>query len=77
MPELYFYGGCGEIGGNKILLEDGLTRLFFDFGISFKVRSRYFEEFLNPRPGYGLNDFFQTGMLPPLQGNISARIGAQ
>ena len=68
MPELYFYGGCGEIGGNKILLEDGLTRLFFDFGISFKVRSKYFEEFLNPRPGYGLNDFFQTGMLPPLRG---------
>jgi len=68
MPKLYFYGGRNEIGGNKILLEDGDTRLFFDFGISFKVRSRYFEEFLNPRPGYGLNDFFQTGMLPPLQG---------
>ena len=68
MPELHFYGGRNEIGGNKILLEDGLTRLFFDFGISFKVRSRYFEEFLNPRPGYGLNDFFQTGMLPPLRG---------
>lgn len=68
MPELYFYGGSNEIGGNKILLEDGATRLFFDFGISFKVRSKYFEEFLNPRPGYGLNDFFQTGMLPLLQG---------
>lgn len=68
MPELHFYGGRNEIGGNKILLEDGATRLFFDFGISFKVRGRYFEEFLNPRPGYGLNDFFQTGMLPPLHG---------
>ncbi len=68
MPELYFYGGRNEIGGNKILLVDGATRIFLDFGISFKVRSRYFEEFLNPRPGYGLNDFFQTEMLPPLQG---------
>ncbi|MDE2816236.1 MAG: MBL fold metallo-hydrolase [Chloroflexota bacterium] len=68
MPELFFYGGRNEIGGNKILLVDGVTRIFLDFGISFKVRSRYFEEFLNPRPGYGLNDFFQTGMLPPLQG---------
>lgn len=68
MPELYFYGGRNEIGGNKILLVDGATRLFFDFGISFKVRSKYFEEFLNPRPGYGLNDFFQTEMLPPLRG---------
>ncbi|MCY4438405.1 MAG: exonuclease [Chloroflexi bacterium] len=68
MPKLYFYGGSNEIGGNKILLVDGTTSLFFDFGISFKVRSRYFEEFLNPRPGYGLNDFFQTGMLPLLHG---------
>lgn len=68
MPELHFYGGANEIGGNKILLEDGATRLFFDFGISFKVRSHYFEEFLNPRPGYGLNDYFQTGMLPLLRG---------
>ncbi len=68
MPELHFYGGRNEIGGNKILLVDGATRLFFDFGISFKVRGKYFEEFLNPRPGYGLNDFFQTGMLPLLQG---------
>lgn len=68
MPRLYFYGGSNEIGGNKILLEDGATRIFFDFGISFKVRSKYFEEFLNPRPGYGLHDFFQTEMLPPLQG---------
>ena len=68
MPELFFYGGSNEIGGNKILLVDGATRLFFDFGISFKARGKYFEEFLNPRAGYGLNDFFQTGMLPPLQG---------
>ena len=68
MPELHFYGGCEEIGGNKILLEDGATRLFFDFGVSFKVRGKYFEEFLNPRPGYGLNDYFQTGMLPLLHG---------
>ncbi len=68
MPELHFYGGANEIGGNKILLEDGATRLFFDFGISFKVRSLYFEEFLNPRSGYGLNDYFHTGMLPLLQG---------
>ena len=68
MPELFFYGGSNEIGGNKILLVDGATRLFFDFGISFKARGKYFEEFLKPRAGYGLNDFFQTGMLPPLQG---------
>ena len=68
MPALYFFGGCGEIGGNKILLEDGLTRLFLDFGTSFKTQGLFFEEFLKPRPGFGLHDYFQTGLLPPLQG---------
>jgi hypothetical protein len=28
---LAFYGGVNEIGGNKILLQDGDTRVFFDF----------------------------------------------
>ena len=36
MTSLTFYGGVSEIGGNKILLEDGDTRLFLDFGMSFK-----------------------------------------
>jgi len=29
------YGGVGEVGGNKFLLEDGEMRLFLDFGITF------------------------------------------
>lgn len=49
MARLTFYGGVGQIGGNKILLEEGDSALFFDFGISFA--GRYYEEFLNPRPG--------------------------
>ena len=32
MPTITLYGGAGTIGGNKILLEDGDSRLFFDFG---------------------------------------------
>ena len=32
MVRLTFYGGINEIGGNKILLEDGNHRLFLDFG---------------------------------------------
>jgi ribonuclease J len=68
MPELHFYGGRNEIGGNKILLEDGDTRIFFDFGISFKTRGKFFEEFLNPRAAYGLHDPLEMGLLPPLQG---------
>ncbi|MBI2886846.1 MAG: exonuclease [Chloroflexi bacterium] len=62
------YGGVGQIGGNKVLLEDGLTRLFFDFGIPFGDRARFFEEYLNPRPGAGLLDVMEMGLLPPLRG---------
>ncbi|MCP4648171.1 MAG: exonuclease, partial [bacterium] len=62
------YGGVSEVGGNKILLEDGESRFFFDFGFPFKKRANYFEEFLNPRPGAGLLDLLETGLLPPLKG---------
>ena len=31
MVSLTFYGGVDEIGGNKVLLEDGDVRFFFDF----------------------------------------------
>jgi ribonuclease J len=68
MVKLTFYGGVNEIGGNKVLLEDGDTRLFFDFGISFAKRYRYFEEYLKPRAGAGLLDLLELGLLPPLQG---------
>ncbi len=68
MMSITCYGGVGEVGGNKVLLEDGDTRFFFDFGFPFKKRARYFEEFLNPRPGAGLLDLLETGLLPPLKG---------
>lgn len=68
MVKLTFYGGVGEIGGNKVLLEDGDTRLFFDFGMSFGKRYQYFEEYLKPRPSAGLLDPLAMGLLPPLRG---------
>jgi mRNA degradation ribonuclease J1/J2 len=40
---LTFYGGVGEIGENKILLEDNDTRIFIDFGKSFSRRAKFFE----------------------------------
>jgi hypothetical protein len=43
------YGAAGEIGGNKILLEDRDTRVLLDFGASFRARGLYYEEFLTPR----------------------------
>ncbi|MCH8919121.1 MAG: exonuclease, partial [Chloroflexi bacterium] len=72
MPSITLYGGAGMIGGNKILLEDPQadrdSRLFFDFGTTFKTRDLYFEEYLNPRPGAGLLDMLEMDLLPPLEG---------
>lgn len=68
MPTITLYGGAGTIGGNKILLEDGDSRLFFDFGTSFAERGRFYEEYLNPRSSYGLLDPLTMGLLPPLRG---------
>ncbi len=62
------YGGAGEIGGNKILLEDRDTRVFLDFGMSLGTRGLYYEDFLAPRPGLGILDPLVMGLLPPLKG---------
>ena len=32
------YGGVNEIGGNKLLLKDKDTRIFFDFGMPFGLK---------------------------------------
>jgi len=74
MITITVYAGAGEIGGNKILLEDwpgppgDETALFFDFGTSYSRRGRFFEEFLAPRSGRGLLDVLATGVIPPLEG---------
>jgi ribonuclease J len=68
MTRLGFYGGVGEIGGTKIVLEDGGHRLLLDFGMSYARRRLYFEEYLQPRVGAGLLDFLELGIIPPLEG---------
>jgi len=63
------YGGVGEIGGNKILLEDGQRRLLFDFGRSFGLYGHYFDGvFVKERTGRGLLDPVAVGIIPPLEG---------
>jgi ribonuclease J len=62
------FGGVSEIGGNKILLEDGNSRVLLDFGTSFARRYRFFEEYLKPRPGMGLLDMLYMELIPPLEG---------
>ena len=68
MVKLTFYGGVGEIGGNKTLLEDGDTKIFLDFGMSFNKRGIFFEEFLSPRTANGIGDFIEMDLIPDLEG---------
>lgn len=62
------YGAAGEIGGNKLLVEDGDTRLMLDFGIAFGRQGRFFNELLRPRTTRGLLDPIALGLIPPLHG---------
>ena len=70
MTTLTFYGGAGEIGGNKILLTDNEkdkeTRVFLDFGMNFEKERKYYEPpYLQPRNEKHL---LGLGILPPLKG---------
>jgi len=66
MTSLTFYGGIGEIGGNKILLKDGDTSIFLDFGKNFgRERQFYDEPYLSPREEKHL---IYLGILPQISG---------
>ncbi len=66
MTSLTFYGGTGEIGGNKILLKDGDTSIFLDFGKNFgRERQFYDEPYLSPREEKHL---IYLGILPKIRG---------
>jgi ribonuclease J len=68
MVSLTFYGGVDEIGGNKVLLEDGDVKVWFDFGQSFTMGCDFFMDWLSPRGISGLMDYFEFGLLPKLKG---------
>lgn len=63
---LTFYGGVNEVGGNKILVKDGDTRVFFDFGMSFSMRRQFYSPpFLSPKSEKSLQ---ALGILPKIDG---------
>lgn len=64
MSFLTFYGGAGEIGGNKILLESEKAKVYLDFGESFDFGDDYFYEWLEPRSANGLECYFEFGIMP-------------
>ncbi len=71
MVQLEFYGGVDEIGGNKILVKDRKTRVFFDFGLSFAKGQKYYTGFLAPRTVAGAADDLELGILPRIKGLYS------
>ena len=68
MTSITLHGAVGEIGGNKILIEDGSTKLFFDFGLSFGKYGDYFSPYLQPRRWSFIKDYMNLGLLPDLTG---------
>ncbi|MGQ9538751.1 MAG: MBL fold metallo-hydrolase [Candidatus Bathycorpusculaceae bacterium] len=61
-----FFGGVNEIGGNKILLKDGDTKVFFDFGMSFALRKQFYSPpYLSPKSEKSLQEL---GILPKIDG---------
>lgn len=65
---LTFYGGVDEVGGNKILVDDGSTRVFLDFGKSYTKRNQFYDWFDKPRSANGIGDLLALGIVPKLSG---------
>ncbi len=65
---LTFWGGAGEVGGNKLLLEVRGSRLMFDFGQSFSAGEDFFIKHLQPRQAAGLLDYLEFDMVPRIPG---------
>lgn len=68
MTSMTFHGGVGEIGGNKILLQDESTSFFLDFGRSFSEHSLYYTEYLDPRKLALIDELTEFGLLPRVTG---------
>jgi ribonuclease J len=62
-------GGVGEIGGNKILVEDKDARVMLDFGMSIAQRARFFSDpYVSPRRPESL---LSLGIIPSIDGVYS------
>jgi ribonuclease J len=71
-PTIRFLGGVREIGGNKILIEDGPDRVLFDFGPSFSPRvEEYYVDYLQPRSTSRAKDLLEFDLVPRIPGLYS------
>ena len=68
MTSITFYGGVGEIGGNKILVESSYGSVLLDFGRRMGITGSYYSEFLQIRSKNALRDLLRLGVLPKIDG---------
>jgi ribonuclease J len=67
-----FLGGVREIGGNKVLIQDGPDRILFDFGPSFSPRmEQFYVDYLQPRSASPVQDLLEFDLLPRIEGLYS------
>jgi len=67
-----FLGGVNEIGGNKVLIEDGPDRILFDFGPSFSPQfEEFYVDFLQPRSTSEVKDLLEFDLIPRVEGLYS------
>ncbi len=71
MNRITCFGGVGEIGGNKFLLEDRGTKVLLDFGKGFSDGSDFFDRGIQPRQVNGAGDLFEFDLLPQIPGLYS------
>ena len=72
-PRLTCFGGVGEIGGNKFLMEDKDVKVLLDFGAGFADGADYFDSGIEPRAVNGAGDLFEFGLLPEMRGLYSEK----
>jgi ribonuclease J len=66
--KLTFYGGVGEIGGNKILLQTDDGAVLLDFGRRMNEYCKFFSDYLQARSKNALRDLLRLGVLPKIDG---------
>jgi ribonuclease J len=70
LTTITFYGGVGEVGGNKFLVESEETSLFLDFGKNYAREKKFYEEpFLRPKDERHL---LSLGIIPKVSGIYKA-----
>ncbi len=60
--------GANSIGGTKIYLEEKGVGVLLDFGINYAAWGLFFEEFLRPRAGRGVDDLWKMRLIPRVDG---------